>query len=392
MPRQTANSQRAGLPSTPNPDPNSAPNPEPPMAHIQEISTLGNNPHPDPTPETTPIPPVTADQHTETSVEPPVPDIASALLKLADSLSGPKTSGSWTKVCEPDTFNGTDARKLQSFIVQCTLNFRITLDWFEPGLTSMDPPDWLDDYSNFLSELKTNFGPHNPEAEAEAKLENLRMRDNQRINKYTVEFNRLSVRVRWGEAALLRQYYNGLPAWIKDAFMITGRPDTLVQLKNHSHTIDNWYWERRSEQIREARTQDRSSDKGKSSNSGNNSGNTNSGNNNSSNNKSDKKRSSNNSGRSGTPGSSGNSGSLNNNYRSTNKTPDLSTKLGKDGKLTQQERQRRFEQNLCMFCGKGGHVAKDCHKAIAAKACSATTDTKSADKTSDAKSSESKNQ
>ena len=58
-------------------------------------------------------------------------------------------------------------------------------------------------------------------------------------------------------------------------------------------------------------------------------------------------------------------------------------KLRKDGKLTQQEHQRRFEQNLCMFCGKVGHIAKDCHKAIAAKARSASTDTKSADKTSD---------
>ena len=172
-----------------------------------------------------------------------------------------------------------------------------------------------------------------------------------------VEFNCLAVRVCWGPAALQRQYYNGLPARIKDAFMITGRPDSLLDLKNCSHLIDDWYWERRSEQVRKARAHDRLSDKGKSSNSsstsGNHSGNTNSGNHNSSNNKSDKKKSSNNSGRSGTPGSSGNSGSPNNNSGPTSKTPDLSTKFGKDGKLTQQERQCRFEQNLCMFCGKG---------------------------------------
>ena len=45
------------------------------------------------------------------------------------------------------------------------------------------------------------------------------------------------------------------------------------------------------------------------------------------------------------------------------KTPassDLSSKLGKDGKLTNEERRRRFENNLCMFCGQSGHVAKDC--------------------------------
>ena len=178
--------------------------------------------------------------------------------------------------------------------------------------------------------------------------------------------------------------------------MITSRPDSLLDLKNRSLLIDDRYWECRSEQVCKARAHDRLSNKGKSSNSGSNSGNhsgnTNSGNSNSSNNKSDKKKSSNNSSRSGTPGSSGNSGSSNNNSGSTSKTPDLSTKLGKDGKLTQQEHQRRFEQNLCMFCGKGGHVAKDCHKAIAAKARSATTNTKSADKMSDGKSLESKNQ
>ena len=179
------------------------------MAHIQEISTLGNTPHPDPAPKTTStIPPVPADQHTEPSVEPPVPDLASALSKLADSISGLKTSSGRTKVCEPDMFDGSDAQKLQPFIVQCTLNFHdrpnafssdsakvnfalsylkgTALDWFEPGLTSTDPPDWLDSYSDFLSELKSNFGPHNPEGEAEAELENLQMRDNQRITKYTV--------------------------------------------------------------------------------------------------------------------------------------------------------------------------------------------------------------
>ena len=134
------------------------------MAHIQEISTLGNTPHPDPAPETTStIPPVPADQHTEPSVEPHIPDLASALSKLADYISGPKTSGGWTKVREPDTFDGSDARKLQPIIVQCTLNFHdrpdafssdsakvnfalsylkgTALDEFEPGLTSIDPPD-----------------------------------------------------------------------------------------------------------------------------------------------------------------------------------------------------------------------------------------------------------
>ena len=41
---------------------------------------------------------------------------------------------------------------------------------------------------------------------------------------------------------------------------------------------------------------------------------------------------------------------------------DLSDKLGKDGKLTQAERTRRFNNNLCLFCGGEGHTAKECPK------------------------------
>src|SRR5882672_9789694 len=46
--------------------------------------------------------------------------------------------------------------------------------------------------------------------------------------------------------------------------------------------------------------------------------------------------------------------------------PDLSSKLGKDSKLTPQERQRRLDNNLCLFCGTSGHVAKDCPKSSSA--------------------------
>ena len=109
-------------------------------------------------------------------------------------------------------------------MVQCTLNFcncpdtftsdsdKVTfalsylkgtaLDWFEPSLTSGESPPWLDDYSDFVGELKNNFGPHDPKGEAKADLENLKMRNNQRIMKYLVDFNRLAAHVQWGDAAL----------------------------------------------------------------------------------------------------------------------------------------------------------------------------------------------
>ena len=61
--------------------------------------------------------------------------------------------------------------------------------------------------------------------------------------------------------------------------------------------------------------------------------------------------------------------------KKSGKTAKLSEKLRKDGKLTADEHKHRFDQGLCMFCGKSGHKAKECLKSgsQAAKARAATT-------------------
>ena len=66
-----------------------------------------------------------------------------------------------------------------------------------------------------------------------------------------------------------------------------------------------------------------------------------------------------NSGTSGskTTGNSGNSGDS-----GKAKKPHLEGKLGADGKLTPEECQQHFDNNLCLFCGAAGHKANECHK------------------------------
>jgi len=70
------------------------------------------------------------------------------------------------------------------------------LEWFEPGLIDTglnrqvrDAPEWINNYEEFTMELRSFFGPHDPVGEAETELENLRMKDGQRITKYLMEFN-----------------------------------------------------------------------------------------------------------------------------------------------------------------------------------------------------------
>jgi Retrotransposon gag protein len=273
------------------------------------------------------------------------------------------------KVRELDTFDGTEPRKLRVFFVQCELNFQakpksfrtsrtkvnfapsylkgMALEWFEPDLLSddlADRPDWMDDYPEFMLELQTNFGPHDPVGDAEMQLEQLYMRDGQRINKYVVEFQRLASQVRgWGDGALRRQFYNGLPARIKDEISRQGKPTTLPEYKTLAQTIDARYWERKGEVSRETKPSTSTPPAKQSAST------------------SDRKEYS--GGKSGTASAP-----------SSTKLPDLTSKLGKDGKLTSEERQRRMEKKLCLFCGGHGHTARDCLKSTsrAAKGCAST--------------------
>jgi hypothetical protein len=50
------------------------------------------------------------------------------------------------------------------------------------------------------------------------------------------------------------------------------------------------------------------------------------------------------------------------------KGPNLSDKLGKDGKLKGNEQEHCIKEGLCLYCGKLGIVAADCNKAAVAKA------------------------
>ena len=52
-------------------------------------------------------------------------NLAGAINALArNAQRNSESSSSHTRVCEPDTFDGTDPKKLHAFLVQCELNFQ----------------------------------------------------------------------------------------------------------------------------------------------------------------------------------------------------------------------------------------------------------------------------
>src|SRR3984957_294083 len=169
------------------------------------------------------------------------------------------------------------------------------------------------------------------------------MKPTQHIAKYLVDFTRLSTITGWDSRALRHQFCQGLPAQIKDEIAQMGKPDTLSQLRLMAQSIDGRYWEREEETRRERNLQPSEKKPDKLSNQQSSSNNS-------------KKDSKNNAKKN----QSSNQRSSSSN--SKKKNPDFSDKLGKDGKLTQAERTRRFNNNLCLFCGGVGHTAKECPK------------------------------
>ncbi|KAG6328107.1 hypothetical protein ID866_10982 [Astraeus odoratus] len=292
-----------------------------------------------------------------------------------------------TKVHEPDTFNGMDLKNLCEFLIQCELNFcdrpqafcsdmqkvsfalsflkGIALTWFKPDLLDTIPgtePTWANNYSEFIIELTTNFGPHDPVNDAEHQLNNLLMKDSSHINKYIVKFNHLATQVHgYREGALCHMLYNGLPDHIKDEIAHIGKPPHLIDLCTMAQGIDARYWECKSEITCQTKSNLLPSSSSKQSSSGG----------------SSSKQSNTSSGTSSLS-STGKGKNPQHPSSSTPKSsdssvPDLSGIIGKDGKLTAMECLHHMKNLLCLFCGLPGHSAKDYPRSMSCVAKAHTT-------------------
>ena len=203
------------------------------------------------------------------------PNLATAIQLMTEVLRNRDAPSKKTKAKEPDTFDGSDSRKLNNFIILCSLYFRsnpayeddaakvnfalsylrgTALEYFEPEIIDSDNiPSWIDDWEDFVKTLRTQFGPIDPTGDAESGIDHLKMNDNQRIIKYNVEFNKLAVRTHWDEGVLRHRYYSGLAERIKDIMGQQGKPSTLEGMKKLAHSIDSRHWERLGEKSRSSK-------------------------------------------------------------------------------------------------------------------------------------------
>jgi Retrotransposon gag protein len=270
------------------------------------------------------------------------------------------------KVNPPEEFDGRSARKLKSFLVSCNNAFRGDPDAFahddkrvtfalsylrgsaqrhfdhqledeeEPHFVA---PPWLNHWPSFVEELREMFADPNSEATAEADLDNLRMRANQKFSDFLVEFNVLASQVNWGDRALRHRLKQALPDRIKDNLVLVQEPSGLLEWKHLVLSMDRRYWERQEDIRREGRLKPNPTRN------------------------------------SSTPTASTAAAQPKN--TSTGSTPAPKTGGGNatttprhltpNGSLSSEERERRIANGLCLYCGGEGHKALECSKAKASK-------------------------
>jgi len=144
----------------------------------------------------------------------------------------------------------------------------------------------------------------------------------------------------WNDKALYRQFYKGLPDRLKDELTCIGKAETLI-LQHQVQVLDQRYWEHQAEISRDkhafSNTAPARTDKPRQSSSDNNSS---------------------------RPAASSSQTLAQSKSSSSSKPRNPNAnKLGKNGKLTPEEQDRRFKLQLCLFCGNTGHKVTECPSA-----------------------------
>jgi len=272
-------------------------------------------------------------------------------------------------VAEPDHFHG-DRRKFTSFISQLQLNFlnrrselrdddkRVIFaasylrgspqEWFRPYLA-----DHIDNIENlagrkaetaamfrwlgFQKSLQRMYGDSDERRTAERKMEGLRQTSS--VAAYATLFQQYRPQLGWNDEALLSQFRQGLKPEIKDMLFL--KPDVPTRLMEYIDLcikLDQRVMERRWEKG------------GKAPHPGTNSA---------------RKRQG--------PSHRRDPDEMDWEFSATRGRPRGAHQSNR-GPLTPAQRKERMDKNLCLYCGKPGHRAKEC-KAKNEKNMAATTHT-----------------
>ena len=261
---------------------------------------------------------------------------------------------------KPERFSGKEPDKLREFITACIVyfnnkpskfiydvqrvNFAVSyltgpaLKWWQPYLVAVPPPPICGDWTMFVAELNQWFGIPDLAQESQNKLKTLRMHDNQRITNYSVEFMEHAMHSGWNDTALMHSFYEGLANHVKEALTSRPRPQNLQDLRDLARDCDMRYWTRVGEKGRSPSSNNFSANQQRPPQTSTSRPNTV------------------NNPRGGSSTSTSTSTSSRpqqaNAGQQNQQRKDLANVLTQDGRLTEDEKERRKRLGLCTYCSE----------------------------------------
>jgi hypothetical protein len=198
------------------------------------------------------------------------PAVAPTIDVVPSRFSEPKTSA-------PPTFDGSKPRDCRPFLNHCRINFQTqpsrfltdhskifytigylrgsAFELIEPYLDEarhLERPTWLNTFATFADHLNNAFGIVDEAQQAERRLRNLQQTGS--ASQYYTRFLALASLLDWDDHALRSQFYFGLKPHIKDDLAHHERPTTLTALKDLAIRVDNRLFERFQERKEERST------------------------------------------------------------------------------------------------------------------------------------------
>jgi len=266
-------------------------------------------------------------------------------------------------VANPDKFDGTKPEKLDTFEAQCRSVYLsnerkyaepsrqalfagsylegTAFEWWK-GELKKSSTDFKASAPLFWDNLRSRFG--NPEygRVVEERLTFLQMKETDHVNRHLTTFENLAAQTSWNEEALRSRLYWSIASRLREEL---GRCDpasfaTLPWLKTRLLQIDHRYWERQDE-IRREKGRQGHSDKPAGSK------------------KATSTSTSTSTTTSSSPSPSGPPKTQNKPANSQSSSPPRSN-TDASGRITAEERKRRMDNRLCLYCGKEGHGVKNC--------------------------------
>lgn len=277
--------------------------------------------------------------------------VATAAIGSQNASSSP-SSGSKLKIAAPDKFDGTRS-KLEGFLLQVDLNFRMNpsgftsdeqkiafiasylsgqaLQWVTPLFFKVDPV--TTSYTSFREAFKKRFADPDEERKAERKLETM-TQGKRSAAAYAAEFQLEASKTTWDDAAKKSRFRAGLRDDVLD-LLVTIPSTQLVTFQDfvdQAIACDDRLFERRQDRSRRLRdaTPPASS------------------------------RPISSPIKPSAPGKA--SSTTSSAFSNTGFTGPAPMELGatRQIQVTEAERQRRRENNLCLYCGQPGHIIRQC--------------------------------